>query len=196
MKYAHRCRLTCFAGGLLAALALGNLPSRAEATNLYYDFIQAGSGDVLATLELSGLPATHSEVVSLSFSQIGQNLFGYDTVYGGTFGVTTAMFVADGIGGLQGTDPNNHSQILDFNPPDSILMSQFGTETVSLFATPAAGGDGFGISPANGIIDIPIVALGDWSLVVPEPSTMSLVCFGATAVVGWQLGRSRHRKRQ
>jgi hypothetical protein len=32
--------------------------------------------------------------------------------------------------------------------------------------------------------------------VIPEPSTMILACFGATAVVGWQLRRRRHRRRQ
>ena len=32
--------------------------------------------------------------------------------------------------------------------------------------------------------------------VIPEPSTMMLACIGATAVVGWQLRRRRHRRRQ
>ncbi len=37
-------------------------------------------------------------------------------------------------------------------------------------------------------------ALSGELTVIPEPSTMILVCIGATAVVGWQLRRRRHRR--
>ncbi len=41
----------------------------------------------------------------------------------------------------------------------------------------------------------PLYVMSGELTVIPEPSSMMLVCIGATAVVGWQLRRRRHRRR-
>ena len=43
-------------------------------------------------------------------------------------------------------------------------------------------------------ISKPVYAISAPITVIPEPSSMILVCIGATAVVGWQLRRRRHRR--
>ena len=46
----------------MASLAVAMMSANSQA-QLFYDFIEGGYGEVLATLELSSLPAKHSEVV-------------------------------------------------------------------------------------------------------------------------------------
>ncbi len=57
--------------------------------------------------------------------------------------------------------------------------------------------DNFWISAADGGGNTggrSVYAMSGVLTVIPEPSSMILVCIGATALVGWQLRRRRHRK--
>ena len=86
---------------MMACLAVAMMSVSSQAQR-FYDFIEGGTGDVLATLELSSIPATHTEVVELTFTPAGETLFGYSSPYTGIFDGNDGPFVDDGTGGLDG----------------------------------------------------------------------------------------------
>jgi len=83
-----------------------------------------------------------------------------------------------------------------------------GTDTAGLRSVPLGGAlvrRGRSVSSVNDWIQAStpgaanlfrLYAMSGVLTVIPEPSTMILVCIGATAVAGWQLRRRRHRRRQ
>ena len=77
-------RRSTFLLTIVLALPLAVVCGRTEAS-LLYDFEEEGTGTVLATLHLAGLPATRDEVLGLFFTPQGQVLFGYGPTYPGTF---------------------------------------------------------------------------------------------------------------
>ena len=90
----------------VVTLALALFSSQLGFSQLLYEFIEVDSKDVLATLELSALPATHEHFVDLTFSESGDAVFGLGSTFPGTF---TSMFLEsrirdDGRMGLDGID--------------------------------------------------------------------------------------------
>jgi hypothetical protein len=166
----------------LAALALALLCGPAEA-GPSYNFVESGSDNVLATLELSSLPATHSEVVGLEFSTEGEAIFGVLGLYSGTFDSTNDAFIGDGADGLAGSGAGTSSTIFDFDP--AIV------DAVRLELT-AHGNVGSDVLFADfGPDSSPIGVSGDWTA-VPEPSTLILFVVGAV-LAGSGVVRRRRR---
>jgi hypothetical protein len=159
----------------LAALALALLCGPAEA-NLVYNFEEDGTGNVLATMELSSLPATHSEVVILEFSMDGEAIFGVLGLYSGTFDTTDDAFIADGADGLAGSGAGTISSIFDFDP--AIVDAVF----FELNASGNVGEDRINVN--FGPDSDPIFALGDWRrTAVPEPTSTALIVMGLGGVL-------------
>ena len=157
----------------LAALALALLCSPAEA-DFVCNFEEDGTGNVLATLELSSLPATHSEVVSLLFSLDGEAIFGVLGLYSGTFDTTNDAFIADGADGLAGSGAGTISSIFDFDP--AIVDAVF----LELNASGNVGEDRINVN--FGPDSDTTFAFGDWT-VVPEPSSALLLLIGLLGFV-------------
>lgn len=136
------------------------------AASLLYNYEEDGTGTVLATLELASLPATHTEVLGLTFTPAGQAMFGFGETYLGTFdttgGDTPAQMIADGIGGLASTTVDAVSFFSDQDPPSSLVTTP---ELFSVYATDVSGHDGIVLF---GVPESP-VSTGDWRA-VPEPS--------------------------
>ena len=108
------------------------MSARSEA-QLFYDFVEFPSGNVLATLELTSLPATHAEVAGLTFTPAGEAILGYATPYSGSFDTSFGMLSDDGIGGLQGTsDGTSKGSVKDSTPPPIQII----TEVNRLFQPP------------------------------------------------------------
>ncbi len=95
--------------------------------SFYYEFV-AGEGndviifegEVLATLELSAVPATHEQVVRLTFTETGHldiSTFRgrpiVPDVYPGTFDTTIGRFLSDGQGGLISANLYSDAYIID-----------------------------------------------------------------------------------
>lgn len=146
---------------------------------LVYEFVQQGTGDVIAYWELSSLPAGHEEVLSLTFTPIGETMFGLGETYAGEFdGWVQNKATDDGMGGL-GDDEGNMilPSIFDLEDvPISSLAVGANETTMNLRYGNGAGEDRIWYS-----FDSPgsIIADGDWRLVgVPEPSTFVLAVLG------------------
>ena len=106
-----------FPRSILAAYIAVVMMSATSQAGLVFEFVQDGTGDVLVTLELTSLPATHSEVAGLTFTPAGEAIFGLGSVYGSTFDSTSAgqTVVSDGFGGL--TSSGGLTRIFDNSPP-------------------------------------------------------------------------------
>jgi hypothetical protein len=106
---------------IVFSVILAFICARTEAESLFYNF----EGDIhgfpitLATLELTSLPATHEEVVGLTFTSAGQSQFGYGETYPGTFDISDGEFVSDGEGGLTCRSCFGDRAIQDTDPPPS-----------------------------------------------------------------------------
>jgi hypothetical protein len=105
-------------GRMLMACFTVVIMSASSDAQLFYDFVEQTSGDVIATLELSSLPATLSEFQGLTFTPEGEAIFGFGPVYLGDFDVdaSNGSVVADDLeGGLAG-EPQN-VRWMDTNSP-------------------------------------------------------------------------------
>ena len=165
MRRSHCSRI------LLTCLSIALLCNRADAT-LFYNLEEDGTGTVLATLHLAGLPADHTDVLGLTFTPAGESIFGFGPIYPGTFDDTSghpspppAQIIDDGLGGLGAFD-NNFLFISDSDPPPSTVSS---LTRFSIVAHEIPGSDALFIDA-----DPDILAFGDWR-VVPEPTTSALV---------------------
>ena len=69
---------------MMACFVVAIMSASSEA-QLLYDFVESPSGDVLATLELTSLPATHAEVAGLTFTPAGEAIYGYAGLYSPMF---------------------------------------------------------------------------------------------------------------
>ena len=182
---------------LVLAAALFSVISTARGDTLVYNFEQAGTGAVLAQLELSMLPATHEEVVNLTFTSAGQELFGYNfAVYPGTFATTCIPFIDDGMGGLTGSDYcfTESPYIQSHDPPQSSLspiptrsfhMTAFDQDMLVMWSFDELDDD----APHDSHHDLFVTANGDWRI-VPEPTSHLLVSWSAL-VVAWLSSRGR-----
>ena len=144
--------------GLLAIAS-----SRVEA-RLTYEFVETPTGDVLATLELLSLPATHVDVVSLRLSPAGRTVFGFAPSYTPEIFNGTREFMDDGNNGLAG-----RATLVDANPPLSIFHENDGTDLFGVSAMLEADADTIVALPYNRALAENIVRSGNWVL-VPEPS--------------------------
>jgi hypothetical protein len=177
---------------LLTCLSVALMCTRTEAA-LLYDFEEEGTGTVLATLELASLPATHNQVLGLTFTPEGQAVFGYGPTYPGTFDFTVRLFVDDGVGGLTCPDGVGNAWINDDAPPAGLYevlpnSAMFGLGTgfdpggpdymVLKMLSPWVGGSPYVIRPG-------------WWVVVPEPTCLALVV--GAVIVGTGVGRRRKR---
>jgi hypothetical protein len=158
---------------LLAVLAICSLCNTAEAT-LLYNFEQEGTGTVLATLELDSLPASHSQVVSLDLSTEGVSIFGFSSPYAGSFDTSVGTFIADGLGGLEGSGDSAIATLVDNDPAivDAVAFTltaddNIGLDQIEIYFGPDSS---------------PISELGDW-VAVPEPSTLILAAFALPGMI-------------
>lgn len=96
--------------GALAVAATVIISSQCEA-QLTYDFVgefvrqgpgTVTPGDVLATIEFSDLPARHDDVLSLTFTSAGDELYGLGLTFDDEFGFTSGPVTSDGANGLVG----------------------------------------------------------------------------------------------
>jgi hypothetical protein len=163
----------------MLAISVCSAPAAGESFN----FIQAGTDQILATLTTDGAdPFDHSNIDDLSFSSVGASLFALDVgSYAGEFDVTFGTgFTDDASDELKGLDAGR-AQIQDNDPP-------FGGGFVIIAdETPLAD-----IMERDGLIRIS--ASGDWRLVsaVPEPTSF-LLALSATLSFVFYRDRRRHR---
>jgi|GEM_PF-3997796 len=151
-----------------------------------YQFERENSGEVLAILRLSSLPATHNEILSLSFTPAGEALYGFGPNYAGAFDTTDdrgdSVTVADnGSGELLCIDCNQVQQVsfIDNDPPPATGGFPDAIFSINLF-------DDVSTLTRNGT---PFRAAGNWVIAVPEPSSMS-VCIGlALMAIGVRTAR-------
>ena len=159
---------------LLACLVLVFMCNRTEAASLLYDFEQMESEIVLATLELTSLPATHNEVLGLTFTTEGMAIFGLPSPYPGTFTFTQSdrPFVDDGMNGLKSV--GGGGLLVSSDPP----ANSIGGASVRLIL----GASRFTVGGTDTIIfefqhpdfgTFPALAGGSW-VGVPEPTTSAL----------------------
>ena len=148
---------------------------------LSYEFIDAEESTVLATLELSALPAGIDEFLTLRFTDAGEDLFGLGSVYAGTFDHMThhrSEFQEDRFspGGLAGRDAfgSEFATMIDDDPPLSAAFPG-PHEQFSLFASPWEQLDHIRLLNED---DTEIYRVGDWQLVPePHPSTLTFILF-------------------
>lgn len=89
---------------LLAAISIAATSTCAHAQFLYDFHSNAEGNPVLATLEISSFPARHPQIVSLSFTPEGDGIFGFGSMYDGTFSDSFGLFDDDQNNGLNGQD--------------------------------------------------------------------------------------------
>lgn len=148
-------------------LLLLALAGTANASTLSYDFYEAHSNQAIGRLELARLPAKHTEVVSLTFTPAGEEMFGFGPVYLGGFDVSFGGgLLDDGAGGL--TADSCCSPIADFTPPPP--AEEF---VLGVFFNDGAPEDDFMRAVLNNQ-PRPVLALGEWRI-IPEPGGLALL---------------------
>ena len=138
-------RSLIFSGLLFTAIAL--FWTEKSNADLVFDFTEESSGSVLATIELSGLPATHVDVVEFLITDAGLIAFnlpsGFSPVFDQTLGsAASSLIVTDGIDGLGGNglaggetfliDSTNSFNVLFFQGQDIVdgVVGTFSATTV------------------------------------------------------------------
>jgi hypothetical protein len=167
---------------LTSCLAIG-LTSASCHAQLFYDFVEDNTGDVLATIELFQLPASVNDFVGLTFTPEGQAIFGFGPEYLGTFDRSTGpgnAVVSDGGSGLVG-DGGLVSWVDDDPPPSDLGLTS--SVIVDFYA--------IGFIPKVKVEVIvaesePVAAEGHW-VVVPEPSSLVLIILAAVLVSGLEV---------
>lgn len=177
----HKKNRTIHYASFLSGLLL--LASSASANNLFYDFIAADTGEVVATFEFTSLPASPTEIVSLTFSPAGQAIAGFGQTYSGVNDfqlLNSNLILDDGSQGLAGD-----AYITDYLPPTSAVFPT--VSDVSFHFVAAPGLDRFMI--ARTIVgNLNLSLYGDWKLQVPEPSAMVL---SVLSLIGFSFRRVR-----
>ena len=146
-----------------------------------FDFVEAGTNDVLATIELEGPPQWyHFDLVGLlTFTPEGFAIFGLPNIPGSDFTESNATgWVPDGIGGIrEGAGIFDNGIMTDFSPPPSSLSGVAPTLEFSMRVMDDPGRDSltleYGSTPNPPFIS----AFGDWRE-VPEPSSTLLFGLG------------------
>ncbi|CAL1151169.1 unnamed protein product [Cladocopium goreaui] len=189
---SKRTRLTMLRTFFLAAAA--TVCATAAHAGRFYDFVETGTGDTIAHLWLTELPASQDEVVELRFTPKGQALFGFGDVYPKPL-ENTAISLAydDGMGGLGPTDdgePWMLPAIFDENPADSTIVDVPVYPIFRVGYRNAAGMDELRFKWSDSITGHGSVSvLGDWVQTTPEPSGGVLAAIGLAAAA-----RGRRRR--
>jgi hypothetical protein len=144
-------------------LAAAILPSSVTTAQHLYNFVDQPSGNVMAVLELSALPALHTDFVSLTFSPIGESFFGLGTTYSGQFDQTggsnyPVVEVTPGNLGCACDFGEDGTDFADWDPPIGEVMLLGFANPIDLDII-GYDGDEF---------DGGVVASGNW-IAVPEP---------------------------
>ncbi len=172
------------------------------------DLGQTTDGIVLAKLELSSLPASHAEIVGLTFTPAGETEFGFGPTYNGVFDSSTGSLIDDGNGTLISAGSSSFSSFLDdIDPPEtSRFVSDDGLGTASFDFVVAGSTDpdrtGLVVFNTHVYVQLPFVGvvaqplsqgpLGYWRA-VPEPSSIALML---SAFLGLFFVRSNRMQRQ
>lgn len=158
-----------------------------------FDFIEDRTSETIATLELAQLSSNVEDVLSLSFKEAGQELFGFGPVYEGTFDgffspEDGSRFILDkdefGVVGLGGEDAEFAlgAGVFDLDPPASSLPG-VDPNLFELNAIDAVVRGSFDSLSIRQIpLDTSVFTLGQWVL-VPEPSGL-LLCVGSLLAFG------------
>lgn len=176
---------------LTFAITLAIITSdQAKAQTLRYDFIEAsGNNETLATIELASLPAAPADILSITFTQFGEAIFGIGpTSYSNPmFNAGNSAFVDDGAGGLQGNNNLGGGQLADSTPPSSSLEVEMsnGGRVFLIEPTNLVGRDRLAfISEGRGVggSEVRVGRDGDFRLAtsVPEPNAASLLLLSST----------------
>src|SRR6056297_1100919 len=91
----------------LAALLICGATCLAQ---IQYEFVEELSSETIAIIQFSNLPARVAEVDGLTFTDVGQGIFGLGATYPGTFDtmgflhseITADKFTPDGLAGADG----------------------------------------------------------------------------------------------
>ena len=161
-----------------ASLALLVTSAHCQAQELY-NFVQAGTGDVLATLDLTVVPATHTDVAGLTFSTKGEGIFGLGATYSGTFDLTSESTVSETLPSNLGCTSCIRNSFIDSDPP-------MGFDTFALWFDNDLGEDAIFLNTGVGVVR----DFGDW-IAVPEPATSTMSVFALVLLGAF---RSRHTR--
>ena len=148
-----------------------------------FDLVQEGTGDVLATLELSSVPASSaSDIVGLSFSAEGNAIFGFGVgAYPGTLdSVLGGPVSASPTGILRGPVVNAVPNIIDSNPPPSSTAPGYVTpELVLRFQNADLTANSISMIYRDlNFLGNFVLARGVWQSPIPEPTTCTLTLMG------------------
>lgn len=189
----------------LLPFVLLSAPASVTEAALVYEFIQTETNDLIATIELTSLPAQHTEIGSLTFEPTGTTLFGYSGLYRGAFDRTGTTvggqfpFVGDdGSGGLAMT-PRGTGRVWfadQVNPQDSPLHTALGTKELFLyFGEGQSSSDEILLVPEIPFVDPRISVQGNWIAVTAVPEPSSTVFLIASAAVALIVSRRRGRRK-
>ena len=104
---------------------------------LRYEFVEWPRLVSIAELTLSVLPATHEDVVSLTFNSVGNDVFGLGDEYLGSFDSSVFMLKTDGLCGLTSTAAGElTTRIIDDDPPASVFFTSERFEFGANITTP------------------------------------------------------------
>ena len=167
--------------------------------DIVFNFVEASSGNTLAVIELSQLPADETSVQSLSFTPAGQLALGLPATYAGQFDFVAAAdgplganrfgnILSDGSGGLIGSGSIfGDAALTDLQPDQSTLQAGAGTEALVLRFLPAQ--DSIILRSGNENL-APSIAIAGQFIAVPEPTSFIVLGLGVSALL---IRRRKHK---
>ena len=166
---------------IVVCFALVITPPTCQA-QLFYDFIEGDTGEVMATLELATLPATFVDVAGLTFPAGGELFDRFGPTYLGAFNAFEGGDVTEILPNNLGCSAcsDGIAQFIDISPlgsPDGFFSLVFSNK--------------LGDDRLHYILPNFFLVNGDWLKVVPEPTTVSYLI----AAILFGVGSPRRRKR-
>ena len=155
---------------LIACVVIAGLSAKSEARHLF-DFFY-NPEEALATLELSNLPAARNDIVGLTFTARGQEMFGLGPTYPGEFNSGSGYIIESSstlsFPGEYVLAGENFDESIWWRDTDSQNTIGF---NVGIFGPPISGLSSLTVHDSSGA---PIYALGAWRP-VPEPTGVLLL---------------------
>ena len=151
----------------VSVMMLCTVPMAAASNSYHFE----AAGTVLATIELANLPATHGEILSLTFTPDGDEFYGLGEAYLGNFDTASHPIdeLVSGRLGCPTSLPSAVATFEDLNPPPSGGLSL--TKVQQGFGNDPASSFLFRIAPPAFFGD----PMGDWIVAVPEPTSVMLL---------------------